>query len=69
MEDALQRVHAYVEAGADGIFVPGLCNEMLIVARISYGPHPYLLLMDTLKQTTVRALALQKLGTLLAGAM
>ncbi|ANY68088.1 phosphonomutase [Paenibacillus sp. BIHB 4019] len=31
------------------------------VARISYGPHPYLILMDALKQATVRALALQEL--------
>lgn len=90
LEAALQRAHAYAEAGAHGIFVPGLCNEILIeklcqqssipvnvmispdspslqklaslgVARISYGPHPYLLLMDVLRQATMRALALQKL--------
>lgn len=30
------------------------------VARISYGPHPYLLLMDALKQASIRALALQE---------
>lgn len=90
LEAALQRAHAYAQAGAHGIFVPGLCNEMLIeklcqqssipvnvmispnspslqklaslgVARISYGPHPYLMLMDALKQATVRALALEGL--------
>ncbi|QUL54918.1 isocitrate lyase/phosphoenolpyruvate mutase family protein [Paenibacillus tritici] len=90
LEAALQRAHAYAEAGAHGIFVPGLCNEELIarlcqqsslpvnvmvspdspslqrlaslgVARISYGPRPYLILMDALKQAAVRALALQEL--------
>ncbi|OMF28925.1 isocitrate lyase/phosphoenolpyruvate mutase family protein [Paenibacillus sp. FSL H8-0259] len=30
------------------------------VARISYGPRPYLILMDALKQATVRALDLQE---------
>lgn len=34
---------------------------LLGVARISYGPHPYLILMDALKQAAVRALALQEL--------
>ncbi|MHA7965019.1 isocitrate lyase/PEP mutase family protein [Paenibacillus sp. CAU 1782] len=87
LEAALQRAHAYAEAGAHGIFVPGLCNEMLIqklcqqsslpvnvmispdspspkklaslgIACISYGPRPYLKVMDTLKQATASALAL-----------
>ncbi len=86
LEATIQRAHAYAEAGAHGIFVPGLCDEQLIrelcqqspipvnimfsaampsistltacgVARISYGPHPYLQLMDTLKQSSIRALA------------
>lgn len=90
LEAALQSAHVYAEAGAHGIFVPGLCNERLIeklcqqysipvnvmispespslqtlaslgVARISYGPRPYLLLMDALKQTSIKALALQEL--------
>ncbi|SCW64185.1 2-Methylisocitrate lyase, PEP mutase family [Paenibacillus tianmuensis] len=90
VEAALRRARAYAEAGAHGIFVPGLCNEKYIerlcrqspipvnvmispespslqrlaalgVARISYGPHPYLLMMDALKQASARAIALQEL--------
>ncbi len=86
IEAALQRAHAYAEAGAHGIFVPGLVDEQLIqlvcqqsplpvnvmisaaapsisaltacgVARISYGPHPYIQLMDALKQSSLRVLA------------
>ncbi|MFD1884908.1 isocitrate lyase/PEP mutase family protein [Paenibacillus wenxiniae] len=86
IEAALQRAHAYAEAGAHGIFVPGLVDEQLIqlvcqqsqvavnvmisaaspsipaltacgVARISYGPQPYIQLMDTLKQSSLRVLA------------
>jgi len=33
---------------------------LLSVARISYGPHPYLIMIDVLKQSTVRALAYRK---------
>lgn len=87
---ALRRAHAYAEAGAQWIFVPGLCNEKYIeslcrqspihvnvmispespslqrlaalgVACISYGPHPYLLMMDALKQASARAITLQEL--------
>ncbi|GAB6927892.1 isocitrate lyase/phosphoenolpyruvate mutase family protein [Paenibacillus sp. JCM 10914] len=90
VEAALQRATVYAEAGAHGIFVPGLCNEKLIdslcqrspipvnvmkspespslerlaalgVARISYGPYLYLLMMDALKQASAKALAFQEL--------
>ncbi|AIY39438.1 putative carboxyvinyl-carboxyphosphonate phosphorylmutase [Collimonas arenae] len=82
---ALQRAHAYAEAGADGLFVPGLTDERLIarlaaesplplnvmvreqtpslpqlahagVARVSYGPGPYLKLMKQLEQAARDAL-------------
>ncbi|WP_312879986.1 isocitrate lyase/PEP mutase family protein [Paenibacillus phytorum] len=88
IEEALRRASAYAKAGANGIFVPGLCNEKYIgalckqspipvnvmvtsespslqtvaklgVARISYGPRPYLMMMEALKQASVKALALQ----------
>jgi 2-methylisocitrate lyase-like PEP mutase family enzyme len=80
VEDAIQRAHAYAEAGADGLFAPGLTNITLIgqlaaesplplnvmvaettpslsalaqhrVARVSYGPQPYLLAMKALEKT------------------
>jgi 2-methylisocitrate lyase-like PEP mutase family enzyme len=79
VRDAIMRANAYAEAGADGIFVPGLTNLALIarfakssplpvnimvgdgtppasalaeagVARISYGPGPYLLAMKALER-------------------
>jgi len=78
VDEALQRAQAYAQAGASGIFVPGLVNEALIerlcaasplpvnimvlptspangrlaelgVARISYGPVPYLQMMRALQ--------------------
>ncbi|MNW25592.1 Carboxyvinyl-carboxyphosphonate phosphorylmutase [compost metagenome] len=90
VEAAVRRANAYAEAGAHGIFVPGLCNEKYIetlcqqspipvnvmispespslqrlaaigVARISYGPRPYMLVMDALKEASARALAMQEL--------
>jgi 2-methylisocitrate lyase-like PEP mutase family enzyme len=77
--EAVERAHAYAEAGADGLFAPGLTNVALItrlakasplplnimlgkdapplaslvesgVARLSYGPHPYLVAMKALEQ-------------------
>ena len=77
--EALERACAYAEAGADGLFVPGLANLTLIarlaqesplplnimvgdatpplralaqhgVARVSYGPGPYVLAMKALEQ-------------------
>src|SRR5260370_27690560 len=79
--DAIERAHAYAEAGADGIFVPGLVDAKLIarfaqssplpvnimvgngnsplqvlaehgVARVSYGPSPYLTAMKALEERT-----------------
>lgn len=78
-EEALTRAKAYIAAGASGIFIPGLIDEMLIerfcnalekpvnimrspqaaseqklaelgVSRISYGPYPYIYMMEQLKQ-------------------
>jgi 2-methylisocitrate lyase-like PEP mutase family enzyme len=77
--EALERARAYAEAGASGIFVPGLSNPTLItavvkgsplpvnimvndltpplaelaklgVARVSFGPRPYLTLMKSLEE-------------------
>lgn len=74
----IERAHAYADAGADGLFVPGLANIECIaqlvtasplpvnvmlgadspdpdefarvgVARVSYGPTPYLLMMKALE--------------------
>ncbi|MEW4372326.1 isocitrate lyase/PEP mutase family protein [Paenibacillus kandeliae] len=78
IDQALERAQAYAEAGANGLFVPGLSDLALIealckqsplpinvmvnseadwnalaqcgVARISYGPAPYLQALQTLKQ-------------------
>jgi 2-methylisocitrate lyase-like PEP mutase family enzyme len=76
---AVERARAYTEAGADGLFAPGLTDIALIgrlaeastlplnimvvdttphmralaeqgVARVSYGPRPYLLAMKALEQ-------------------
>ena len=83
---AIERAHAYAEAGADGLFVPGLANVKLIarlvegsplplnimvgdatpplrvlsecgVARVSYGPRPYLAVMKVLEQAAREASA------------
>lgn len=77
--EAIERARAYAEAGADGIFAPGLVDLALIsrlarasplplnimvgdgtsplrvlaehgVARVSYGPGPYLLAMKSLEE-------------------
>jgi 2-methylisocitrate lyase-like PEP mutase family enzyme len=76
--EAINRARSYADAGADGIFAPGLVDINLIarlaevsplplnimvgdatpptktlaehgVARVSYGPHPYLLAMKALE--------------------
>lgn len=78
IQAVLERARAYADAGADGIFVPGLANIKRIakltaasplpvnvmlgadspapqefaragVARVSYGPAPYLLMMKALE--------------------
>ena len=77
--EAIKRARAYAEAGADGLFAPGLADITLIarlaeasplplnimvgdatpplsalaqhgVARISYGPRPYLMTMKALEE-------------------
>ena len=77
--EAIERARAYAEAGADGLFTPGLADINLIarlaeasplplnimvgdasppvralaehgVARVSYGPGPYLVAMKALEQ-------------------
>jgi 2-methylisocitrate lyase-like PEP mutase family enzyme len=77
--DTLERARAYAEAGADGLFAPGLADITLIarlaaesplplnimigdatppvgllaqhgVARVSYGPRPYLIAMQALEE-------------------
>lgn len=79
LEEAIGRARVYAEAGADGLFVPGLVDIELIrrladasrlalnvmvddaspsvgilaqngVARVSYGPRPYLLAMKALEE-------------------
>lgn len=85
VEEALRRADAYAQAGADGLFVPGLADPAKIariceksplpvnimgrpgvtkvselaslgVARISYGPFPYLLAMESLKRAATEAM-------------
>ena len=85
LDDALERVRAYAEAGASGFFVPmlgdlamlrRLCEQSPIpvnfmtypdcpsnaeiaatgVARISYGPFPYMALMDTFEAMAAEAI-------------
>ena len=80
LEEALIRSSHYADAGASGLFVPGLQDHQLIqelcersplpinvmvtspdpspkqlatlgVARVSYGPYPYLQVMEHLKRT------------------
>jgi methylisocitrate lyase len=84
--EAMDRAHAYAEAGADGLFVPGLVNIALIallaerlpfpinvmvgdatpeiralaghgIARVSYGPRPYLMAMKALGEAARAASA------------
>jgi len=79
LQSVIERARAYADAGADGIFVPGLADIELIaqltaatslpvnimlgadspppgefaragVARLSYGPAPYSIAMNALKQ-------------------
>ncbi|MBA3882999.1 MAG: isocitrate lyase/phosphoenolpyruvate mutase family protein [Chthoniobacterales bacterium] len=79
VSEVIARARAYADAGADGLFAPGLAELTLIrelaaasplplnimrfgaapsiaelaaarVARISHGPHPYMLAMEALEQ-------------------
>jgi len=85
LEEAIERARLYAEAGADGLFVPGLVDINLIrrladasrlplnvmvadesapvsilaqngVARVSYGPRPYLLAMKVLEEAARAAI-------------
>lgn len=85
VDEALARAEAYAEAGAAGLFVPGLTNPALIericrgsplpvnimvldlaadlaplaalgVARISFGPAPFLAAMQALSDAAARVL-------------
>lgn len=40
VEAALARAHTYAEAGADGLFVPGLADEALIERLVRNSPLP-----------------------------
>ena len=80
LKEAIERAGAYADAGADGLFAPGLEDRGIIsrlaaasrlplnimasdktpdlarladagVARVSYGPRPYLAAMKTLEET------------------
>jgi 2-methylisocitrate lyase-like PEP mutase family enzyme len=84
--EAIERARAYAEAGADGLFAPGLADMTLIghlakasplplnimlggatppvralaergVARVSYGPSPYLIAMKALEESARAAIA------------
>jgi 2-methylisocitrate lyase-like PEP mutase family enzyme len=84
LSEAIERARRYADAGADGLFAPGLTNLPLIealasasplplnimmadgtasvrklaehgVARISYGPGPYLIAMAALQKEAARA--------------
>lgn len=84
--EAIARANIYADHGADGLFVPGLVDSVLIehlvrasplpinlmasdalpglaglgdlgVARLSYGPRPYLRAMDALTQAAKSAFA------------
>jgi 2-methylisocitrate lyase-like PEP mutase family enzyme len=85
LEEAIERTRLYAEAGADGVFAPGLVDIDLIrrladasrlplnvmvvdespsvsilakngVARVSYGPRPYLLAMKALEEAARAAI-------------
>ncbi|WP_178022295.1 isocitrate lyase/phosphoenolpyruvate mutase family protein [uncultured Paenibacillus sp.] len=89
VDEAIRRAHAYAEAGANGLFAPGLGDLRLIealcqssplpvnlmvggasspsprelaelgVARVSYGPHPYLQMLAALKEAARKALQME----------
>ena len=40
LDEALERARAYAEAGADGIFLPGLADEALIALACERAPRP-----------------------------
>jgi 2-methylisocitrate lyase-like PEP mutase family enzyme len=46
VEDALERARAYADAGADGLFVPGLVDEKLIARVVEGSPLPVNIMMS-----------------------
>lgn len=44
--EAIQRAHAYAEAGADGLFVPGLTDITLIARLAEASPLPLNIMVD-----------------------
>jgi 2-methylisocitrate lyase-like PEP mutase family enzyme len=46
VEDALARARAYADAGADGLFVPGLVDEKLIARVVEGSPLPVNIMMS-----------------------
>ena len=53
--DVIERAHAYAEAGASGLFVPGLASIDLIATLTKHSPIPVNILVDS--PGKVRALA------------
>ena len=56
--EALTRVRAYVDAGADGVFVPGLLNDAQIAAVVSGVDAPVNVLFQAGRHTVPRLTAL-----------
>lgn len=59
VKEALERTHAYAEAGADGIFIPGLTDRSLIEQFVQKSPLPVnVMVMDSM----ISNAELQELG-------
>jgi 2-methylisocitrate lyase-like PEP mutase family enzyme len=63
---ALERAQAYAEAGADGLFVPGLANLALIGELAKASPLPVNIMVD--EGTNIRALATRGVARVSFGA-
>jgi 2-methylisocitrate lyase-like PEP mutase family enzyme len=46
LKEAIERAHAYADAGADGIFAPGLIDRALIARLAAASPLPLNILID-----------------------
>jgi 2-methylisocitrate lyase-like PEP mutase family enzyme len=46
LKEAIERAHAYADAGADGIFAPGLIDRALIARLAAASPLPLNILVD-----------------------
>lgn len=64
-DSTLDRVRAYVDAGADGVFVPGMTADAEIEALVEAAPVPVNLLFQPGKLTleSVRALGVRRVST------